>query len=221
MIKLAVFDWNGTLLADTMAEVVGVNEVLKRLNRSPIDLKALQATFDLPIANFYNNLGIDFDALERSGQALQMAKAFHARYEPAAAHARTRPGARHVLAALSKRGVTNIILSNHSVEGIYLQLERLNLLPYFTTVLAHDDVVQNHLTRKEQYMRQYFTTTRVAAAHVAIIGDTADDVKIGKTLGFRTIAITGGYNSTLRLKEAKPDVLISKLDELLPVLDEM
>jgi phosphoglycolate phosphatase len=221
MIKLAVFDWNGTLLADTKAELVGANAVLRRLNQPLIDLNGLQAAFDSPIVYFYKNIGVDFEDLERRGQAAMLAEIFHANYGAAAAHARTRPGARKVLTALRDRSVTSIILSNHTLEGIYLQLERLRLTSYFNAVLAHDVVDKNHFQSKEQYLHNYLRVNPTATSSAIMIGDTSDDIKIGKNLGFKTIAISGGYNSPARLRAAQPDKLIHSLNDLLPALKEL
>lgn len=50
------------------------------------------------------------------------------------------------------------------------------------------------------------------------IGDTREEVEIGKELGFKTVALTGGNNSTKILRSAKPDFLIHSLVELKEIL---
>lgn len=51
-----------------------------------------------------------------------------------------------------------------------------------------------------------------------IIGDSPEEVEIGKDVGIKTVAITGGYYSTSRLRKSKPDFLINNLIELIRIV---
>jgi phosphoglycolate phosphatase len=53
---------------------------------------------------------------------------------------------------------------------------------------------------------------------VIIIGDSPEEIEVGKAAGIKTVAITGGYYSTARLKASKPDFLISNLKELIGIV---
>ncbi len=218
MIKLVVFDWNGTLLADAKACVDGVNKQLEVLNRPPINLKDYQERYDVPHWHFYKTFGIEPEEIK--AKSLRIAEAFHAEYEPKAAHARTRSGARPLLEKLATKNITRIVLSNHTIEGIYLHLERLKLTHHFDVVLANENIGMGHFKGKQEKLEIYLETYGVQARSVVIVGDTVEEVKIGKNLGLKTVAITGGYNSTKRLKAAKPDVLVHSLHEIIPAIEE-
>ncbi|PIS05447.1 MAG: hypothetical protein COT81_00935 [Candidatus Buchananbacteria bacterium CG10_big_fil_rev_8_21_14_0_10_42_9] len=53
---------------------------------------------------------------------------------------------------------------------------------------------------------------------IILIGDAPEDIQIGQSLGIKTVGITGGYYSSARVKAAKPDYLIHRLEDLRRIL---
>src|SRR4051812_29992427 len=113
MIKLAVFDWNGTLIADTPAVVEGVNREMAVIGRNPITIRDFREYYDTPTSHMFEGLGVSLAVFEKNRMA--MSHAFHAYYEPRVARAHTRKGARQVLESLKKDGIRCILLSNHTM----------------------------------------------------------------------------------------------------------
>lgn len=218
MIKLVVFDWNGTLLADTRLVLRAGNATeLKYLGLEPISLAKYQESYEMPLYRFYENLGVSREIYD--AHAAEMAGLFHPYYEPLAARARTRNGTRQTLQHLQGKGITSVILSNHTVDGITAQLERLRLTDYFEAVLANESV---HLTRhinKQDRLEAYLTQHDIAPHETIIVGDTTEEAAIGKNLGLRTICITGGNHSRRRLVAAGPDAVIHKVSELIELTE--
>ena len=120
---------------------------------------------------------------------------------------------REVLAWLRERSVPSAILSNHMTEAIAAQLERLDLTKYFGQILANTELGATVSgNNKIERMRDYLAGTQFDPSGTIIVGDSPEDIEIGKTLGMRTVAIGDGYFSTPRLRASKPDYLI--LDSL-------
>jgi phosphoglycolate phosphatase-like HAD superfamily hydrolase len=44
---------------------------------------------------------------------------------------------------------------------------------------------------------------------------------MGKFVGIKTVAITGGYYSTSRLRKSKPDFLINNLGDLIEIVKKI
>ena len=212
MINLVVFDWNGTLLADTKACLDGVKHELAIFGMSPITINRYRETFEVPVERFFQNLGISKTA--RQQKYKQAAKAFHDYYEPRAAHCRTRAGTRAALDWLQKQKIRKVILSNHTSEGIYAQLGRLKLNQYFDAVLANDSISDSYHQGKLGRLKDYLIKNQLSPKQTLIVGDTAEEVLIGKELGINAVAISGGHYSTKRLVATKPDYLIHSLTEL-------
>ncbi len=218
MIKLIVFDWNGTLLADTLASVESANQVLKKLGRDePLSVKQYRETITLPIVEFYASHGFDRGYLKKSSVLIQ--ETFHGHYARRAAKTRTRKGARKTLSWLKANGIESIILSNHLVTAINLRLENFRLAHLFSEVLANSDV---HTVWKEKNklrkLQNYLAVKGFAPAEVMLVGDSTEEIEIARYLGLKSVAITDGFYSLKRLKSSSPDFIIGSLSELVGVV---
>lgn len=218
--KLVVWDWNGTLLDDVDIIVQSVNSTTIPIYGLPtINVGQYQDNFEVPIKNWYLKMGASIEALDK--RTADAAEAFERVYEAGAIHAPTRKGARQLLSLLNQRGLQQIILSNHTLEGIYLQLARLDLEQYMGHVLANDNIRTSHHKGKQDRLQQFLEQTGHAPASAVIVGDTIEEIAIGKNLGLKTIAITGGACSESRLQNAGPDRIVHSLDEIAKIVEEL
>src|SRR3989344_1926372 len=208
MIKLVAFDWNGTILSDTFAIYESDQDVARLLNINRISFKDFQKYFDVPVKRMHIALGASEEELDQKAE--QIAQTFHTRYEIRAARVRTRANARELLEWLSKNNIPSIIFSNHVLEPIRKQLKRLNLEKYFTEILANGQLSSALKGRnKKEKLKNYLDQNNFKSEEVLIIGDTVEEIEIGRELGITTTAITHGNCSTTRLKVARPDYLIA------------
>lgn len=220
MIKLIALDWNGTLLSDTAACVEADNVLLKSLGGRPVGINLHRDTIVIPANDFYAMHGIPRDVLEKNVDVIS--RTFHEHYERRAARCRTRAGVRELLAWLKCRGIASVIISNHTVAGIESQLERLKIKEYFAAVLANEHLTTSMMERnKLMKLQRYLQEKGCNADEAIIVGDSPEEVEIGKALRIATVAITGGSYSTQRLRKAGPDYLISKLGQLRKIVDDI
>jgi len=54
--------------------------------------------------------------------------------------------------------------------------------------------------------------------NAVIVGDSVDDIRAGKALSLKTIAVLYGFTSREELLKHKPDYIINKIDELLAIV---
>lgn len=217
MIKIIVFGWNGVLLADTRACWAADNHVLKTLGGEPVSLKVYQDTMIIPAVDFYSKHGCDKGELANNYQRL--GKVFHDYYEPRAAKCRSRKGALELLKWLKNKSITSIILSNHTIEGIAFQLKRLKMADYIDRIIANTQMDNSmKAINKAEKLKQLIKDNDYKNKEILIIGDSPEEIEMGKSLGIATVAITGGYYATHRLKQSQPDYLISSLYELRDVV---
>src|SRR3989344_3125476 len=216
MLRLVTWDWNGTLLADTQACMDAGNHVINTYGGTPVPRSVYAAKFYFPTADFYCDQGCD-----RKTLLAGFGQTFHDFYEERTSRCRTRQGAREALSWLKERRVTSVILSNHMQDAIDIQLERLGLTEYFEQTLANTEFAAAASgNSKVNRMRDYFERTGYQPSEAVIIGDSPEDIGIGKTLGMRTIAITDGYFSTPRLMASEPDHIIGSLRESIRIFEE-
>lgn len=78
-----------------------------------------------------------------------------------------------------------------------------------------------HIKQKDQMLALSVDRRGLNSKEVLVIGDTIEEVEIGKKFGYSTVALTGGYQSTARLKAAKPDYLIHNLRDLKKIIQKI
>lgn len=217
MIKLVAFDWNGTVFADTYAILDSVNEVLKSLKLKSANLKTFQKHFDVPVTRTYLGLGIPGEVI--NSKVSEITQTFHSSYERRAAKVRTRAFVRQLLEWLSENNINSIIFSNHINEPIRRQLKRLKIERYFSDVLANLSLDSSYKERnKQNKLRKYIKENNLLKNEVMVIGDTVEEMEIGRVLGVMTVALTHGNCSIARLKAAKPDYLIGSLKDVIDII---
>ncbi len=219
MIKLVVFDWNGVLIADAAATVAVDKELFETFGHKPLSLKEYREIFTMPVKDFFIAAG--FTEEEMSQNAVKIQEMFHALYEPRIAKIRTRTGARELLEYIEDRNIEAIILSNHTIEGIQSQLERLGIKKYFSRVIANDIHATMERKNKAEKLVELVKNSPYKKDELIIIGDSPEEAEAGKRAGIATVAITGGYYSTRRLRDAKPDYLINKLTDMIDIIKKV
>lgn len=220
MIKLVAFDWNGTLLSDTISCLEGDNAVLKTLGARPLTISQFRDKFDVPIINFYKNVGVEpKKALENY---MQKETLFHSVYEKRAAKVRTRAHTRDLLIWLKNQKINSIIVSNHTIIGISKHLKRLKIENYFHDLLANESIGLIYKNRsKKEKLKNYLRQKQLNPNEILIVGDATEEIEIAREIGTKVVAITNGFYSTYRLKKAKPDFLIHDLKEVIEILKKL
>ncbi len=221
-IKLIAFDWNGTLLADTIAHGEISSKTLEAFGYGPITLKQFRDTFHVPIYKFYEANGCPKENFEKF--AVKQWDFFYKLYEKRVAKVRSRNGVRPALEWLDKNNINAIIYSNHVVTDIERQLKRLGLKKLITKTLARTPAdIHSHLhdRTKEQKLHAFVKIEHYKPKEVISIGDTEEELEIGKKLGFYTVGITGGFNTTARLKKHHPDFLIHNMKDLIGIIKKL
>jgi len=220
MIKLVAFDWNGTLLADTNAVLKAANMVFESMDGKTISLKVLRETAMVPVSESYVKLGYDIKIVLEKAEI--HANIFHPNYEKLASKVRTRIGARKLLHYLKRKKIGSIIISNHTKKGVEAQLKRLKIEQYFDRFLANEDLSASIKERmKEKKLLLYMEENKIKNSECLIIGDSLEEIEVGKSLGIKSVAIKDGNYSTKRLKQAGPDFLIGNLKELIPIIESL
>ncbi|MBI3952775.1 MAG: HAD family hydrolase [Candidatus Doudnabacteria bacterium] len=221
MIKLVAFDWNGTILADTNAVVASDNAVLKHFGFRKTNLQKVQAAFQMPIRNFWTNLGLNGRFFDQ--HANEIIEVFYKNYEPLEQLCRTRSGAKEILQFLQREGIRTVIFSNHIIPHIQKQLIRLKINKFVDNVLAREigDNTHTHQKSKNQKLKSFVKSLKLKTKEVLVVGDTEEEIEIAKEFGYYSVGLTGGNISTAKLKATKPDFLIHNLRELKAIINKL
>ena len=212
-----VFDWNGTLFADSKLRYRLNQDNVEALGRPKISFTEYQSIFRIPLADYYRDIGISEEQVALHAEKFSIE--FHTKYDEATLHTRSRRGTRQLLEYCRQNEIECVILSNHHVPGIVKDLERLKLDSYFSTILANDSIHGALHTGKKQRIIDHLRDHKIQPDETVIIGDTDEEVVIGGALDLKTIAITGGTHSKKRLQAEHPDLLVDSLREIIPKME--
>jgi len=211
--QAVIFDWNGTLFADTKCAVAATNAAIPLFGAKPATLQKYQDEYAMPLLDFYIRLGCDRADLEQRMDELFVVWAGH--YEANVHKAGLRRGARAVLKELKANNYRAAILSNHTVSSITKQTKRLGVFERFDAVLANGDHEFKdimHKADKGSRLKAFKETHDLQKA--LVVGDSPEEIEIAHHYGFLGVGIAGGFCSASRIRAAKPDFMINSLTEM-------
>lgn len=211
---LIIFDWNGTLLDDTEASVHGANAVMAMFGKEPLSADIFRQHYQVPFVRFYEALGCP--DIENNRAAMN--KAFFSVHDALVAEVGLRDGAYDLLNALTNVQATSVVLSNYVVSEIDKQAHRFGVRHHFDTILANEDKHGGMIRDKKHRIIDYLAICDAQPSCSYIVGDSVEEVEIGRALGFTTIALTGGMSSLERMEAANPHHVAHSLHDMHAIL---
>jgi len=94
------------------------------------------------------------------------------------------------------------------------QLERLDLLRYFSVVLSAAATTHPRWKIKVDLIEDRLRDLEDRSSRHLLITDTDTDVRSGKELGFRTLAVANGIRERTILEAANPDLVLDRTLEI-------
>jgi len=209
--KHAIWDWNGTLLDDTWLCVEVLNGLLARRGRAPITVDDYRENFGFPVIHFYEYLGFDTDVDSFDQVSREFIGDYEARwFQECALH----PDAHEVLAALTKLGLTQSVLSAAKQEALESGIQHYGIREYFTGLVGTDNIyAQGKVDRGKHWIAQLLWKPE----EVVMIGDTMHDFEVAEAIGADCLLLSHGHHTAERLATTGKPVLNS-LRELLNVM---
>jgi HAD superfamily hydrolase (TIGR01549 family) len=121
-------------------------------------------------------------------------------------------GAAEAIAALRARGLQLGIVSSGTRSRIEREIERLDLTGVFGALVCNEDVVNRkpHPEGLEHAIR----AIGCDAGCCCFVGDTPEDIGMGKAARMWTVAVPSGYVAIDRLAACGADVVIGTIGEL-------
>ncbi len=134
---------------------------------------------------------------------------------------RVLPGVLQLLDGLSDRDDTAMgLLTGNAREGARLKLEHYALFHHFPfggfgdSSPDRNDVAQEAFAAALDYLKE-----DIAPHRVWVIGDTPLDVSCARAIGARAAAVATGWHSIEELEAAKPDLLLTDLEDTGQVIE--
>ena len=125
-------------------------------------------------------------------------------------------GAAPAVVRLRAAGFRLGVVTGGNRERIERELIENGLRPDFPAVVCHEDVVQKK--PHPEGIHKALATLGCSTHTCCYVGDTPDDILMGKDAGVFTVGIETEYVHRSRLEQAAPDVLIDSIAKLPAIL---
>ena len=213
VVKLIIFDLDGTLIDAYKAVDESVNYVMKELGLPRVSKQQIVRSVGWG----------EMHLLRRFIPPEKMKKAtwLYRRHHPTSLikSSRLLPGAKRLLDHLRKRGYLLAVASNRATRFSRLVTRNLEILEYFDCVLCRDKV-----RRPKPYpdiLRGILKKLKVEPARAVYVGDMTIDVQAGRRARVKTIAVPTGSSTRGEIKRLKPYRIVKCVYEVASVLDQI
>ncbi len=197
-----IFDWDGTLLDSYHADSQAYLAMFRELG-IPWGMRDLDQHYSPDWYNVYRAAGIPET---RWMEADKLWRTFYSEHRPTLMN-----GAEAVLEQLKRRYHLGLVTSGdrERVEG---QLREFALLRTFRARVCGGETERNKPDPGP--LQAALAKMNLEAAECVYVGDTPEDLAMSRGAGVRGIAVLGPFPTEKRLREAKPDYLLEKIEEL-------
>lgn len=216
--KLAVFDWNGTLIDDAEACLIATNAVLAQAGVPSISLERYLDTLDFPIIHLYSRNGITVDDYLANFQEYGLV--WTDAYEEASKTSPLRRGTTDLLSWLQYQGVILMILSNYTQYELEAQISERHVFQYFKHINGNVDFNKQEHTRttKSGRLKAIMDEFGYKPEEAFIVGDSMEEPEVAKELGLTCFSVTWGSVSAERLRKSPTHHVVDELAEIKEIL---
>ncbi len=211
-LELLIFDLDGTLIDTSLDLAHAVNYALTALGKAPLALaEVLTMVGDGARTLLTRALGHQptEDELQLAMQKFREHYAAHL-----ADHSRLYPGMAEALAHFHR--LKKAVLTNKPHDLTLALLERLGIVHEFVFIQGAQPPLP--LKPDPTSLKQILAQLQISAAHALMIGDSENDILVGKAAGVRTCAATYGFRPRTALLELEPDFVIETPRALLTLI---
>ena len=122
------------------------------------------------------------------------------------------PGMQTILSCMARDMELAVVTAN-SMEIVHRELESFDVLEHFKHISGGESGRD-----KSCRLRGLMEKMQTAPQQTVMIGDAVSDILMARKTGARTIAVSWGFQSEKRLKQADPDALARKPEDLPEIL---
>jgi len=207
-VELMIFDLDGTLIDSKEDIARAANFARRALGLAPVPLEAVVSAIGSGASTLIARI-LGPENLERKEEALE---AFRSHYREHLLDCTALcPGVKDVLEHYQEK--KKAVLTNKD-RGLTLQiLEGLGIRDYFGCIEGGDDPNGRKPSPAGlAKIARFFTTVPEKGV---MIGDSPIDIEAGRAAGMRTCGILDGFTRPEHVREARPDVCVSTLKEII------
>ncbi len=200
--KLAIFDWNGTLCNDRDITYFGVVKIFNYFQITPPSAKTYFREITADYMPFYYQHGIPETA---STQKLNEIWTDH--FKNHSVGPTLHKGATSLLFSLKRNWWRLAIVSAQTEALLSHQIKNLGLSDCF-------DFIRGDSKNKKIALAETLQQLEVKAEKTFYVDDNDKGIQDANGLGIHTIGFGGGWQSTKQIKAAKPKFFVDQLEKI-------
>jgi phosphoglycolate phosphatase len=208
-LKLAIFDWDGTVM-DSIGQIVASLQAVGHHFDLPLPAHAAQQVIGLGLAEVMHTLFPNHTAYHDD---MRQVYANHYHAHPAAAPLFS--GMRPLLSELRARGVMLAVATGKNRAGLNRVLNQSGLNDYFTITRAADEALSKP---NPLMLQQILDITQIEAKHAVMIGDTTFDLQMAQAIAMPCIGVLWGAHSRADLAGCEPFAMTEAVADLKQIL---
>jgi len=215
MIKLIIFDFDGTLVESAPGIWATANTMAKKFGLKPVSKKIVETTVGTGLDNFLEGI---FPEQTKELGVTEMIRLYRSIYDIKYKHGlKIFKGVRETLKKLSEKGIILAIVSNKLSRYVNGINEELGIDIYFKDVLGSENVKK---MKPDPYplnllMKKY----KVKRTETLMVGDSQYDVEARKRAKCPVYFLKYGYADMKAVKKLKPEFISSKFSGLIKVIE--
>ena len=217
--RLVLFDIDGTLLSAAGVSAAALREALVE----HFDTEGSLSGYDYSgktdpqiVRELMRSAGFDDAVVEKRMEATLGSYLRRLRERLRPEHVRAKPGIVAVVEALTRDPrVTLGLLTGNLEAGARLKIEPLGLnghFPFGAYGSDHEDRHQLPAVAVDRALAH--TGHRFTGKRVVVVGDSIHDVRCGRSLGVRAVAVATGVTAVAALAAEDPDALLEDCSDL-------
>ena len=197
-----LFDWDGTLINSFEADTSAYLFMFRKMGIS-WGIAELEKQYS---PNWYHVYSAARLPRKHWKEADRLWRAHYATHRP-----KLISGARRILAKLSASHQLGLVTSGDR-NRVIRQLREFRLTSLFAARVCSGDT--RHKKPHPQPLLAALRQMCLEPSECVYVGDAPQDVEMARRAGVRAIGVLGPFPTEKRLRAAKPDFLLSSLDEL-------
>jgi HAD superfamily hydrolase (TIGR01509 family) len=203
-ITTILFDWDGTLLDSAPTALLTFQKTFRQLG---IDLSVdkYESIYSPNWYSMYEAVGLPRDRWAAADE-LWLRHNAELPVQPVA-------GARATLQELAGRGYRLGLVTSGTGSRVRREASSFCLLSAFEVVVCNEDT-----TNKKPHpeaLEKAMAAMQQIAGNCCYVGDSPEDIRMGKSASLLTVAVMGGYPCSKRLLETDPDICVQTVADIL------
>ncbi len=202
-ITTVLFDWDGTVVDSAHLGLVAFQKTFAVLGL-PFPQPIYEAKYSPNWYSLYEAMGLPQEKWEEADSLWIR----HYGEQTAAFIGGAEDGIRY----LQRKGYKLGVVSSGSHSRVTREIEHLGLTKTFGVVICNE-----HIANKKPHPEGLQTAMRMfdcAAECTCYVGDSPEDIEMGKSAGVMTVGVRSAYPTSWRLAESQPDVCLDTLAKI-------